>query len=235
MAPLWRVNKTPCSAMAKSMIPTNNEASKHTLSWSDWFAIAVATVPFFVKRAILLEEHSYVFWLATDYGARTLSLVGVAMARRAGLLSTNRPAAGVAVSVAIFAVLVVAELNLQAHIYPILRDHLHYLALSHFPSIPSRLVKSIDLTFGLLLVALSEESVFRSLLIALLERWNIKSWAVIILSSAAFALIHLTSGVADAVNAFLHGLLLGTAYWKTRRLSVCVASHYLVDLYTFGW
>lgn len=54
------------------------------------------------------------------------------------------------------------------------------------------------------------------------------------ISSIAFSLIHLTSGVADVLNALLHGMLLGIAFWTTRRLSVCVGAHYLTDLYVFS-
>jgi membrane protease YdiL (CAAX protease family) len=47
-------------------------------------------------------------------------------------------------------------------------------------------------------------------------------------------LIHLTSGIADTINAFIHGILLGSAFWITRRVSVCIVSHYLIDLKIFG-
>ena len=207
---------------------------KNYVSPQGWLAIAIAIVPFFLKRAILLGQHDYIFWLTADYGARIISLIGVAMAWRSGLFTTARSSAGILTSVLIFVALLAAELYLHAIVYPVLRAHLNYFELWHFPSIPNPVVRSFDLTFGLLLVAVSEESVFRALLITLFERRRAKPLSVIVLSSAAFALIHLTSGTAETLDAFLHGLLLGAAYWWTRRLVVCIASHYLFDLYIFS-
>ena len=72
--------------------------------------------------------------------------------------------------------------------------------------------------------------------ILLLERLRLNASMMIVTSAAIFALIHLTSGLDDTLNAFLSGLLLGVAYWQTRRLSVCIVSHYLADFYVFsGW
>ena len=208
--------------------PTGNIAP------SGWLAIAVATVPFYLKRALLLGQHDYIIWLTADYSARIISLIGVAMARRSGLFPPARPSAGILTSVFAFIALLAAEFCLYAFVYPVLRAHFNYFELWRFPSIPNPLIRNFDLTFGLLLVAVSEESVFRGLLFALFERWRLKPLAVIVFSSAAFALIHLTSGTASTLNAFLYGLLYGAAYWRTRRLAVCIASHYLLDLYIFA-
>ncbi len=93
-------------------------------------------------------------------------------------------------------------------------------------------VRTVDLTFGLLLVALSEELVFRRLLISVFQ--SHRALHVIALSAFIFALIHLTSGISDVINAFVIGILLGIAFWKTRRISICVVAHYLVDLKVFG-
>jgi membrane protease YdiL (CAAX protease family) len=207
---------------------------KGDISPGGWLAVAVAIVPFFLKRALLLGQHDYIFWLTADYSARIISLIGVAMARRSGLFTPAHSSAGILTSALIFVALLAAEFYVHAFVYPMLRAHLNYFELWHFPSIPNPLVQNFDLTFGLLLVAVSEESVFRALLFSLFERWRLKPLSVIVLSSAAFALIHLTSGTAETLDAFLHGLLLGAAYWSSRRLIVCIASHYLFDLYIFS-
>jgi|HubBroStandDraft_4_1064222.scaffolds.fasta_scaffold25281_2 membrane protease YdiL (CAAX protease family) len=217
-----------------STTSVTDKQSKGDISPSGWLAISVAIVPFFLKRAILLGQHDYIFWLTADYSARIISLIGVAMARRSGLFTPARPSAGILTSVLIFVALLAAEFHLHAIVYPVLRAHFNYFELWRFPSIPNPLVRNFDLTFGLLLVAVSEESVFRALLFSLFERWRLKPLSVIVLSSAAFALIHLTSGTAETLNAFLHGLLLGAAYWWTRRLVVCICAHYLFDLYIFS-
>jgi len=100
--------------------------------------------------------------------------------------------------------------------------------------IPDAHVRVADLLLGLFLVALSEELVFRRFLFAIIERWSQKGLVVILISSTIFALVHFTSGVADTLNAFVHGVLLGSAFWKARRISVCIAAHYLIDLWIFA-
>lgn len=209
--------------------------NKDTLSAAAWFAVALAALPFVAKRAVLLGSHDYPFRLATDYGARALSLLGVAMAQRCGVFAAPKSHAGPLSSVLTLFALLAAQLSLRACVYPVLLLHLNYLQLSSFPTIQNPFVQDLDLTFGLFLVALSEESVFRALLFSVFERWRMSALAIIVASSGGFALIHLTSGIADTVDAFLQGLLLGTAYWKTRRLSICIAAHYLFDLYVFGY
>jgi membrane protease YdiL (CAAX protease family) len=216
------------------MTSVTTEKPRRTLSWSGWFAVAVAFAPFAIKRAIFLGQHDYIVWLTADYTARIVSLAGVAMAWCCGLLVNARAPARIVPSLLVFVALLASELSVQKFVSPFLDIHLNYLKLSPFPDIPDPFLRYFDLTLGLLLVALSEESVFRALLMSLLERLRINPILVVLLSAAAFASIHLTSGLAITLNAFLHGLLLGAAYWWTRRLTVCIASHYLVDLYVFG-
>ena len=206
------------------------------LSWWGWLAVALAFGPFVAKRAILLGQHDYTVWLAADYGARVISLAGVIMARQAGLLDRGRLPAGLLKSVLVLLALILANFYVQMFIYPLLRVHLEIFVLWNPPFIPNPFLLTFDLTVGLLLVAVSEEYVFRGLLMALLERLRLNASMVIVTSAAIFALIHWTSGLADTLNAFLAGLLWGVAYWQTRRLSVCIVSHYFVDLYVFsGW
>ena len=213
------------------MTPPAYQTSKYSLSRTGWAAIAIAIIPFVAKRVIVLGQHDYIFWLSADYSARVLSLIGVVIARRSGLFNSAPVSAGLLFSTIIFVLLLAAEINLHVYIYPILHPNLDYFRIWHYPTITNPTIQSFDFAFGLLLVAVSEESVFRWLLIALFERWQMKATMAVLLSSAAFAAVHFTSGLADTINAFLHGLLLGAAYCTTRRLSVCIVAHYLFDLY----
>src|SRR5260370_8907625 len=205
-----------------------------TAPWIASLAMALAMGPFIAKRFILLGEHGYTFWLAVDYLARCISLVGVVLGFHSGFLVRSNPRVGVAASLVVLLVLVAAELAEQLAFYPVLHDYFRILDLSSIPVIPDALIRAADPLLGLLVVALSEELVFRRFLFAVIERWSQKGFTVILISSTIFAFIHLTSGVADTLNAFVHGVLLGAAFWKTRRVSVCIASHYLVDLWTFA-
>jgi uncharacterized protein len=208
--------------------------SKAVVPWIASLAIALAIGPFIVKRAILLGEHGYAYWLTVDYVARCISLVGVVLGFPSGLLARSHPRTGVFTSLLVLLILVAAELSEQIVAYPMLRHYFGALEFSSMPAIPNAHVRAADLSLGLLLVALSEELVFRRFLFAIIERWCQSAVTVVLTSAVMFALIHLTSGVADTLSAFVHDVFLGGAFWKTRRISVCVVSHYLVDLYVFA-
>ena len=50
----------------------------HPLSlWGLWLAVILAIGPFIVRRIILLGDDNYAHWLAIDYSARCISLIGV--------------------------------------------------------------------------------------------------------------------------------------------------------------
>jgi membrane protease YdiL (CAAX protease family) len=203
------------------------------MTWFAWLAVILAVGPFVIKRIILLGDHEdYVVWLTIDYVARCVSLLGVMLGFRSGLIERTKFRAGWFVSGVVLAGLLSAQLAEQTLIYPILQDNLNYLRLSSMPQITDVNVRAADLVFGLLLVAVSEELVFRRLMFSMFG--SKKFVSVTFLSALIFALIHLTSGIADTINAFIHGILLGSAFWITRRVSVCIVSHYLIDLKIFG-
>jgi membrane protease YdiL (CAAX protease family) len=203
------------------------------MTWVAWLAIILAIGPFVIKRIILLGDYEdYVVWLAVDYVARCVSLLGVILGFRSGLIERLEFRAGCFASGVVLAGLLSTELAEQIFIYPILRDNLNYLRLSSMPRIANANVRAADLVFGLLLVAVSEELVFRRLIFSIFRSKNFVS--VTFLSALIFALIHLTSGIADAISAFTHGILLGSAFWLTRRVSICIVAHYLLDLKIFS-
>jgi hypothetical protein len=122
----------------EASIPSvTNKQPTDNISPSGWLAIAVAIVPFYLKRALLLGQHDYIIWLTADYSARIISLIGVAMARRSGLFTPARPTAGIFTSILIFIGLLAAEFYLHAFVYPVLRVHFNYFELWRFPSIPN--------------------------------------------------------------------------------------------------
>jgi membrane protease YdiL (CAAX protease family) len=196
-----------------------------------WLVVALAIGPFVIKRIILLGEHDYAFWLTVDYVARCVSLVGVALGFRSGLIERPQLRTGWLVSGVALTALLFAGFVEQTIVYPILQTHLNYFNLSFFPKITNENIRAVDLVFGLLLVAFSEELVFRRLLFSLLPSKS--PLLVTILSAVIFAMIHLTSGLADTVNAFVYGILLGGAFWITRRISICIVAHYVVDFIIF--
>lgn len=101
-----------------------------------------------------------------------------------------------------------------------------------FPSPPTPWWNTLDLTFGLALVAVSEELVFRA---AWAEAWHTRGPLGLYLGSTlAFACLHLPQGLADTAIAALWGLLLMLLYRRSASLPLVIGVHYLADVWYFA-
>jgi len=210
--------------------------------WSDpvslcelWLAVILAVGPFIVRRIVLLDDDNYLHWVAIDYSARCISLIGVVLGFRCGVLQPAPPRADWLSSIRVFLLLFAAMYAEQMFGCPVLERYFRFLETSSWPPISEPTLRFADLSFGLLFAVFVEEAVFRKFLFAMIERWLPKRLPVIIISSTVFALVHFTSGIVDTmVNALVNGIFFGVAYWTTRRLSICVAAHYLIDFLIFS-
>lgn len=66
--------------LACDTMPVSSAAAhrSHPFSlWGLWLAIFLAIAPFIVRRVILLGDDNYLHWMAFDYLARCISLIGV--------------------------------------------------------------------------------------------------------------------------------------------------------------
>jgi membrane protease YdiL (CAAX protease family) len=218
---------------AKVLTGETSDCCQPKMTWLAWLAVILAVGPFIIKRIILLGyQENYAIWLTLDYVGRCVSLLGVMLGFKSGLIEPLKARTGWFVSCVVLAGLVSTEWAEQTFIYPILRGNLDYLRMFSIPQITDANVRWADLIFGCLLVAVSEELVFRRLMFSVLG--SKKFVPVIFLSALIFALVHFTSGVANSINVFIHGVLLGGAFWITRRVSVCIVSHYVIDLKIFS-
>lgn len=105
--------------------------------------------------------------------------------------------------------------------------------LFRLPAYPSLYLKILDLTFGLLLVALSEEFVFRFYLIEWLRSIYLGKCAIILISSLVFGLIHWGLGLNSIILGFLWGLLPAYYYVSRRDLLPCVIAHFVTNFFVF--
>lgn len=199
------------------------------------FAIALAFLPFAVKRIAVLGHPDVAYWLAWDYSARCVSLIGVMLAYRAGIIGPVGNRTGIVVSASMFLTALLLDTVLRWIAWPRYAGYLAYFVYFHPPLIRDPGLLAFDLTVGVLLVAVSEELAFRRLLFELLQRYGLGVIAVVLISAVVFGLLHLTAGLADAIGSFLVGILFGAVFQITRRISLCVALHYIADLLLFWW
>jgi membrane protease YdiL (CAAX protease family) len=112
-------------------------------------------------------------------------------------------------------------------------DHYFFHPIG-YPKIENNILLAFDLSIGLLLVALSEEAVYR----VLFSKWaEHRKWSTVQLyaySSFWFALLHLPQGLTSTVNAAVYGLAFMFFYRKTGSYLFVVICHYFVNLWVFG-
>lgn len=110
-----------------------------------------------------------------------------------------------------------------------------YEPLFGYPPYPNGPTALLDLTFGLMLVALHEEVIFRRLLLRRLRRAGLGVTMAVLAGALIFASIHWGTGGANVARAFAFGLAAGYFYAKTGRLFAVTLAHYLYNLYAFGF
>ncbi len=104
-----------------------------------------------------------------------------------------------------------------------------------FPAYPSLASRIFDLSIGLILVALSEELIFRFYLVKFFKKCNFGAPAIVLLSSVIFATMHWGTGLENVLLCFFFGVIVCTYYIKTDDLMSCVIAHYAVNLLIFGF
>ncbi len=120
----------------------------------------------------------------------------------------------------------------QVYRYFDVPDPLFYNHL--FPRLEEGSFLYFDLTVGLVLVALSEEIVFRYLFAKL---WQHRDWStatLYIASSIAFGLLHLPQGLALVAFAMVTGFMFMFFYRFSRSLWPVVIVHYLINFVLFS-
>lgn len=197
----------------------------------------MAAAPFYLNDLSNIFIDDFTSWLLIDYGCRALSLgflfglVGRRFLswRDLGVL----PARGDRV---FFYTLIIGTASLYLALIdygPELREAMPWAGLANIPYDCNSPLRFWDYWFGLLLVAVSEEVVFRGLAFHACKRLNLRPILVFMLPAVAFAAIHWSSSPRNWVFAFLFGLLLMIPTYRTGSIVPAVVSHYVANLILF--
>jgi membrane protease YdiL (CAAX protease family) len=100
-----------------------------------------------------------------------------------------------------------------------------------FPLIENKFHRYFDLSAGLILVAVSEELIYRKLAHEVMARRKFRPVSIYFFSSFTFALLHLNQGLDLFLGAFAGGVLLMFIYRWSRTIYLPIAAHYLTNLW----
>ena len=107
-------------------------------------------------------------------------------------------------------------------------------ALFKFPGIDNKALFFFDITIGLLIVALSEEIIFRGIAKLALEPYIKNDFFLCVVSALIFSSIHWSMGISSLVSSFLLGFFYMLSFVKTKSIYPAIASHYLANFVAFS-
>ena len=201
-----------------------------------WFIFFLLALPFFLNDFVFAVAVESDTWLFTDYATKLFALFLALW-----LIQTKRLAwrqLGLSAlpfkEFVFWSVLLSVTGILIDQFAPLFLKSLPDWRFFSFPAIADRWVTGVDLTFGLMLTALSEEVVFRGAALLFLAAYFKKTWAAVIFSVLVFGAIHWGLGMAVMISAALWGILPALSVLKTRSIWPAVVAHYLTNLVDFS-
>ncbi|NQV46544.1 MAG: CPBP family intramembrane metalloprotease [Rhodospirillaceae bacterium] len=105
--------------------------------------------------------------------------------------------------------------------------------LDFYPVFDDAVLYWVDMTFGLALVAVSEEFIFRSVLKEFIGRFTNNVIVIVIISSIIFGMIHWAHGMPNVVDNIFVGVIFMGLYIKTRSIIPPIIAHYLTNVWYF--
>jgi membrane protease YdiL (CAAX protease family) len=106
--------------------------------------------------------------------------------------------------------------------------------LGGMPEIASPFFRRLDLTIGLMMVAVCEELVFRGYLLAALRRFTRDPLVIVLVSAVAFGLIHWSGGMHRVVATGLIGAIFMMLYIRCRSVHPLIVAHFLINFIDFS-
>lgn len=106
--------------------------------------------------------------------------------------------------------------------------------LGGIPEIDNPIIKIIDLSIGLVCVAIIEEVIFRGLYFTILKNYIKNPCIVIFISAFVFGLIHWSLGLHAIVNCSIWAILPLIVMWKTGSVLPAIIAHFLTNFVSFS-
>ncbi|MCW5648277.1 MAG: CPBP family intramembrane metalloprotease [Ramlibacter sp.] len=201
------------------------------------FFVAVAG-PFYLNDFANILVQDWRAWLVIDYTFAKLlplCLLGWALSRpwlKPADLGLGWPGGGL-FGLA-FAVAALVGTLMDQNAYTLLAGWPGYAPLGGMPSIPSAAWNWCDLTVGLLLVAVLEETLFRGLAHTVLSRYTARASLIVLASAAAFGLIHWSLGLHAVLITGLIGAVFMGVYLRCRSVVPLILAHFAVNFIDFA-
>jgi len=195
-------------------------------------------LPFYLNDFANIYIKDWRLWLSMDYlGVKLFPLLVIGWMIRSRKITTAGlgliwpPAV---IFCCVFLVGTLVGIFLEHFGYAIMSWLPGYQTLGKMPEIASQLWSRIDLTAGLMLVAIIEELVFRGFLAAFLSRYTESAAVIIGISALAFGMIHWSGGMHQVLITGIAGAVFMALYLRTWSLPPLILSHFTINFIAFA-
>lgn len=201
-------------------------------------AVILLTGPFYLNDIANMYIKDWRWWLLIDYVGLKLYPIVFAFwliyskkmrATEFGL----KPQSPLSF-LAVFLITALIGTVIDQNGYQLLAKIPGYPPLGGMPEITSPVWNWVDLTLGLLLVAICEELVFRGFLHTFISRYTKNAWVIVVISSVAFGLIHWSLGMQAVIITAIIGAVFMVAYLRTRSLPAIMLAHFTINFIDFA-
>ena len=194
--------------------------------------------PFYLNDFANIYVQGWQWWLCIDYTfVKLFPFLVVLWLIRSGNITapefglTNQKSS---IFLLTFLIVTLAGTIIDRNAYQLIAALPGYSSLGGMPAITSHLWDWIDLTFGLLMVGIFEELVFRGYMRTFIGRYTQNPAVIIIVSSIAFGLIHWSLGLHAVLITSVIGAVFMIAYLKTHSLPAIMLAHFAINFIDFA-
>ena len=190
----------------------NDFANIYVKNWRWWLFIDYVSVKFFPSLVVLWLIHSKSM-RASEFGLTTQTIPSFLL---------------------VFLVVALVSTTIDQNGYQIVAKFPGYSPLGRMPEITNSAWNWIDLTFGLFMVGIFEELIFRGYMHTFISRYTKNSFAIVVISAVAFGLIHWSLGLHGVLITSSIGAVFMIAYLRTRSLPAIMLAHFVVNFIDFA-
>jgi membrane protease YdiL (CAAX protease family) len=201
-------------------------------------ALVLLTSPFYLNDFANMYVTNWRWWLFIDYvGVKLFPFLVVLWLIRSkkmrvsefGLTTQKTPS-----FLVVFLVVALVGTIIDQNGYQLVAKLPGYSPLGGMPTITNHVWNWIDLTFGLFMVGVFEELIFRGYMHTFISRYTKSSFAIVVISAFAFGLIHWSLGLHDILITSTIGAVFMIAYLRTRSLPAIMLAHFAVNFIDFA-
>ena len=194
--------------------------------------------PFYLNDFVSIFIKDWHLWLLIDYiGVKLfpfLVTLWLILSKKMRLTEFGLTTPKMPSFLIVFLVVTLVGTVIDQNGYQLLIKLPGYSPLGGMPSITSPVWNWVDLTFGLFVVGIFEELIFRGFMHTFISRYSDNLFAIVAISSVAFGLIHWSLGLHAVLITSIIGAVFMIAYIRTRSLPAIMLAHFAINFIDFA-